>query len=584
MKKGIIKNNIIGFLLLLLIVIVVNVLSEFKFFRLDLTAEKRYSISEISTKQLEKLDDIVFFKIYLDGDNLPPGFKRLKNSLKEMLDEFIIYGGDNIQYEFINPNEETSKEKREAIHKELYQRGLVPITLYEKDEEGNSSEKVIFPGIIATYKGRELAIDLLSNNPLKSQEENLNNSVSELEYNLSSTIENLQKEYIPTIGFTTDHGELSNANTYSIKKALSDFYNVQNVALNENLSSLSERKQIDSTSNKISYRNKYELLFIAKPTKAFSEKDKFILDQFVMHGGRIVWLIDGSSANMDSLAHSSSSMALPINLNLNDQFFNYGVRINNDLIQDLLCAKIPAKPVYSGKGRAQLVPFDWLYFPLINPSIEHEITNNLDMIFSQFASSIDTVHPDPLIKKTVLLTTSKYTKTIETPLRVSLDLLNITPDKNFFTKQHVPIAIMLEGSFRSNFLNRIPMAIKNSPLIDFIGESSDTKMLFISDGEIIKNPTKTVNGKEMPYPTGYDIYSQVTYANKDFILNATSYLLGNSGTIYLRNRQITLRLLDKTKIEESGNMWKILNTIIPVFLIIIFGLIINFIRKRKFTK
>ena len=579
MKKGIIKNNIIGFLLLLFIVIVVNVLSEFKFFRLDLTAEKRYSISEISTSQLEKLDDIVFLKIYLDGDNLPPGFKRLKTSLKEMLDEFIIYGGDNIQYEFINPNKESDKDKREAIHKELYQRGLVPITLYEKDEEGNNSEKVIFPGIIASYKGRELAIDLLSNNPLKSQAENLNNSVSQLEYNLSSTIENLQKEYIPTIGFTTDHGELSNANTYSIKKALSDFYNVQNVAINENLSSLSERKELDS--NKIRFRNKYELLFIAKPTKAFSEKDKFILDQFIMHGGRIVWLIDGTTANMDSQAHSSSSMALPINLNLNDQFFNYGVRINNDLIQDLLCAKIPAKPVYSGKGRSQLVPFDWLYFPLINPTINHEITNNLDMIFSQFASSIDTVHPDPLIKKTILLTTSKYTKTIESPLRVSLDLLNIIPDKNFFTKQNVPIAVMLEGSFRSNFLNRVPVAIKSSPLIDFKGESSDTKMMFISDGEIIKNPTKTINGKEMPYPTGYDIYSQITYANKDF---SADYLLGNSGTIYLRNRQITLRLLDKTKITESGNTWKIINTAIPVILIIFFGIIINFIRKRRFTK
>jgi ABC-2 type transport system permease protein len=219
MKKGIIKNNIINFFLLFFIVIVINILSEYKFFRIDLTAEKRYSLTETSLNQLKNLDDIVFFKVYLEGDDLNPGFKRLRNSLKEMLNEFIIYGGDNIQYEFINPNSpDLSKDKKEEIHKELYKRGLVPITLYEKDDEGNNSEKSIFPGVITSYKGRELAVDLLANNPLKSPEENLNNSVSELEYNLISTIDNLRKTYIPTIGFTTDHGELSNANTYSIKK------------------------------------------------------------------------------------------------------------------------------------------------------------------------------------------------------------------------------------------------------------------------------------------------------------------------------------------------------------------------------
>jgi len=582
MKKSNLKNNIIGFLLLIAIVIVVNILSEYKFFRIDLTAEKRYSITDISKSELNKLDDIVFFKVYLEGDDLPPGFKRLRNSLKEMLNEFIVYGGDNIQYEFINPNEFTNKKEREEVHKELFKRGLVPITLYEKDDEGSNSQKTVFPGIIVSYKDRELAIDLLSNNPLKSPEENLNNSVSELEYNLISTIETLGKEYIPTIGFTTDHGELEDKNTYSIKKALSDFYKVKNVKLNENLSSLSERRLFDS--NKVKLINKYELLVIAKPTKAFSEKDKFILDQYLMHGGKIMWFLDGTNASMDSLAHSNAAMAMANDIRLNDQLFNYGVRVNNDLIQDIQCAKIPAKPVYSGQGRPQLIPFDWVYFPLINPTINHEIVTNLDIIFSQFASSIDTVHPDPLVKKTVILTTSKYTKTVDVPVRLSLDLLNIKIDQNFFRKENLPVAVLLEGSFRSNFIGRVPASIKDSPLIDFKPESKETKMLVVSDGEIIKNPTKNIDGKIQPYPTGYDIYSGIAYANKDFILNSVSYLLDNSGIIYLRNRQIKLRLLDKTKVSENGNFWQIINSLIPVILIIIFGITINIFRKRRYSK
>ena len=582
MKKSNFKNNIIGFLLLIAIVIVVNILSEFKFFRIDLTAEKRYSITDISKNELSKLDDIVFFKVYLEGDDLPPGFKRLRNSLKEMLNEFIVYGGDNIQYEFINPNESVNKTEREEIHKELYKRGLVPITLYEKDDEGNNSQKTVFPGIIVTYKGRELSIDLLSNNPLKSPEENLNNSVSELEYNLINTVETLGKDYIPTIGFTTDHGELANENTYSIKKALSDFYMVENVELNENLSSLSERRLFDS--NKVKLVNKYELIVIAKPTKPFSEKDKFILDQYLMHGGKIMWFLDGTNASMDSLARSNAAMAMANDIRLNDQLFNYGVRVNNDLIQDIQCAKIPAKPVYSGQGRPQLIPFDWVYFPLINPTINHEIVTNLDIIFSQFASSIDTVHPDPLVKKTVILTASKHTKTIEVPIRISLDLLNINIDQNFFRKKDLPVAVLLEGSFRSNFAGRIPAALKDSPLIDFKQESKNTKMLVVSDGEIIKNPTKNIDGKIKPYPTGYDIYAGIAYANKDFILNSASYLLDNSGIIYLRNRQIKLRLLDKTKVSENGSFWQIMNSAVPVVLIIIFGLAINIFRKRKYSK
>ena len=574
-------NNISNLLIISVILVLLNVLSNYVFFRLDLTAEKRYTLSDVTKDYLKNLDDIVFFKVYLDDDDLPPGFKRLRNSLKEMLDEFIVYGGENIQYEFINPNESKDEKKRKDIYKELYKRGLKPVTLHEQSNEGKSSQKIIFPGVLISYRDRELPLDLLSNNPLKTPEENLNNSVSELEYRLLNTINKLRIEYIPTIGFTTDHGELSNRNTYSLKKALSEFYNVKNVKIEENLTSLSERKQIDSS--RVGIRNKFELLVIAKPTKPYSEKTKFILDQYLMHGGKIIWLIDGTNASMDSLAHKSFTMALANSINLDDMLFNYGCRVNPDLIQDINCAKIPARSAYAQAGAPQFVPFDWVYFPLLQANQKHPIGKNLDFIFSNFASSIDTVHPEPKVKKTVILSSSKYSKKLMVPIRVSLDILNIKPDKAFFNNPNLITGLLMEGEFRSNFANRIPEEIKNSPEIDFRETSKKTSMAVLSDGDIAYNPVKVTDGRAIPFPTGYDKYSGYAYANPDFILNLVNYMLDDSGIMYLRNREVKLRLLDKNKVKEQGLMWQIINTAVPVILIIIFGILASFIRKRKYT-
>ncbi len=574
-------NNIITLLVIFVIIILVNVVASFSFFRIDLTAEKRYTLSDITKDYLKNLDDIVFFKVYLEDDDLPPGFKRLHNSLKEMLDEFIIYGGENIQYEFVNPNSYKDKKKRKEIYKELFKRGLKPVTLHEKDNEGKQSQKIIFPGVLISYRNRELPIDLLSNNPMKTPEENLNNSVSELEYRLLNTIKKLKTEYIPTIAFTTDHGELPNRNTYSLKKVLSEFYNIKTIKLNEDITSLSDRRQTDS--NKVMLTNKYDLLVIAKPTKPFSEKSKFILDQYLMHGGKILWLIDGTNASMDSLAHENFTIALANDINLEDMLFNYGVRVNYDLIQDINCAKIPARSMYAQAGAPQFIPFDWVYFPLLKPNNKTPIGKNLDFVFSNFASSIDTVHPDENVKKTVILSSSKYTKKLMVPIRVSLDILNVKPDKRFFNNPNQITGLLMEGKFRSNFVNRIPEEIKNSPLIDFKSKSRKTKMAVISDGDIAYNPVKTTDGKAIPYPTGFDRYSGYSYSNPDFLLNLINYMLDDSGIMYLRNREIKLRLLDKNKIQENGVFWQIINTLVPVILIIIFGIISAIIRKRKYT-
>ncbi len=580
-RKSIKYNNLIQLVLVLSIIILLNFLANFIYTRFDLTAEKRFTLSDITKDYVRNLDDIIFFRIYLDGDDLPPGFKRLKNSLKETLDELRLIGGENIQYEFINLNTTKDKKKKEELFNEIYKRGLLPITLNETTEEGKESQNIIIPGAIVTYQERELPLDFLSNNQLKTPEENLNNSVSELEYKLMNIIQKLRSEFIPTIAFTVGHGELSYENTYSTRKALSEFYNITNIELNENISSLSDRIKIDSSKTRLT--NKYDVLVISKPTKPFSEKDKFILDQYLMRGGKILWFIDGVSVSMDSLAKSNFTIALSNDLNLEDQFFNYGFRVNHDLLQDIQCAKIPAKSTFGGNGRPQFVPFDWLYFPLMKPTDKSPIGKNLDFIFSNFASSIDTVHESKNVKKTVILTSSEYTKKLNVPIQVSLDLLNVKPEKMFFKNSYLTTGLLLEGKFKSNFSNRIPSEIKNSSEINFKEESKKTKMIVISDGDIIYNPIKITDGKKIPYPAGFDKYSGYNYANSDLILNAVNYLIDDSGIIYLRNRQIKLRLLDKTKVSENGLFWQIINTIIPVIIIIILGFILNIIRKNKYT-
>ncbi len=580
-RRNLKYNNIIQLAMVFAIVIALNFVANFVFTRFDLTAEKRYTLSDITKKYIENLDDIVFCKIYLDGDDLPPGFKRLKNSLKETLDEFIIYGGDNIQYEFINPNAEQNKKKKEAIYKELYKRGLMPISLNEQDDEGKVSKKMIFPGMLVTYRDRELPLDLLSNNAMKSPEENLNNSVSEIEYKLLNTFNKLKSEYIPTIGFTTDHGEIGFENSYSVKKALSEFYNIKNVQLDENITSLADRSEIDSLRTRIT--NKFDLLVIAKPTKPFSEKDKFILDQYIMNGGKILWLIDGVNVSMDSLAHKNFTVALSNDINLDDQFFNYGFRVNHNLLQDLQCAKIPAKSTFGGNGRPQFIPFDWIFFPLLQPTDKHAVGKNIDVLLTSFVSSIDTVHPDKNVKKTVMLSSSEYTKKLNVPIQVSLDLLNVKPEKMFFKDAHQITGLLLEGKFRSNFIDRVPSEIRNSSVIKFKEQSKETKMMVLSDGDIIYNPVKVVDGKKIPYPAGTDKFTGYSYANNDFILNAVNYLLDESGIMFLRNRQIKLRLLNKDRVKSEGIFWQTINTVVPVFLIIILGFVLKFVRKRKYT-
>lgn len=571
------KRDLTTLLVGVVIVILVNFIGSFAFHRFDLTAENRYTISETSKDLAANLDDIVYVKVYLEGE-FPAGFKRLRDETKEMLDEFRAYSDGNIEYEFINPSESPDEKVREDIYKQLYKEGLRPTDLNVKEEDGMTN-KIIWPGALMSYKGQELPIQLLKSQMGASPEVMLNSSIEALEYEIANAIHTLKRETKPRVGFVDGHGELDKVQTASLASALSEFYTVDRVELNENLSSLTERIMVDSTS-KYAVVPLYDVIIIARPTEKISERDKFIIDQYIMHGGRVVWLIDAVFASMDSLQNSDVSMAIPQDVNLEDQLFTYGVRVNTNLIQDIQSAPIPVVTGRIGnQPKTQLFP--WFFFPLLTPANNHPIVNNLNAVKGEFVSTIDTI-ARPKIHKTGLLKSSKYTKVSNTPTRISLGMLRYEPDQTQFNAGHQVAAVLLEGYFESVYKNRITPDIANSKEMNFKEESDFNKMIVIADGDIAKNYVNVKTNQY--YELGYDRFTQQQFGNNDFMLNVMNYMCDDSGLMSVRSKKITIRLLDKTVLKEGTFKWQLINTVLPIGLILIFGIAHYYDRKKKFTK
>lgn len=554
-------NDILNLILGLAILVLVNVISAYVFKRIDLTTEKRFTLSDATIDMLKNLDDVVFVRVYLEGE-FPAGFKRLRNATKEMLDEFRAIAGDNIQYEFIDPSANPDEKERKALYAQLTKQGIQYTNLEFREGE-SKSEKIIFPGAIVAYKEREAPVQILKSQIGVPPEVMLNNSIQQIEYELANTIRKLASEKVSTVAFIEGHGELDSLFTADIMKSLSEYYNIKRLKINEQLKAL---QNIDA-------------IVIAKPDSAFSEKDKFIIDQFIMRGGKALWLIDRTDANMDSLSKSSNFMALTKDLNLDDMLFKYGVRINTNLVQDLQAVPIPIVIGYIGNQPQQKF-FPWFYFPLLMPYAKHPIVNNLNAIKAEFISTIDTVGAKGIIK-TPLLHTSKYAKVLPTPVRVSINMLREEPKIEQFNKSFQPLAVLLEGEFESNFKNRLAPELLDSKEINFKEKGIPTKMIVVADGDIIKNQVQYSTGRAMPL--GYDKYTNEVYGNKNFILNAMNYLLDDSGLIGARSKEIKLRLLDIDKLKRERTSWQFLNVVTPLLLVVLYGLIRFYWRKRKYT-
>ncbi|MFH0999732.1 MAG: gliding motility-associated ABC transporter substrate-binding protein GldG [Bacteroidota bacterium] len=567
-KKDVRRNNLIELFLLLAIIVLISYVGNYLFFRIDLTSDKRYTLSETTIELLENLEDIVFFKVYIEGD-LPAGFKRLQNSTKEILDEFRVYGGSNIEYEFIDPSENTDERTRNDVFRQLYEKGLDPANIQAKEKDGSTSQKLVFPGTILSYRGQEMPVNLLGQNTGYSPDAGLNNAVQTLEYELTNGIRKLIRQKKPRIAFIEGHGELPGYETADISLVLSDFYTIKRVRIDGRLKSL----------------DGFDAIVIAKPDSAFTERDKFIIDQFIMNGGSSFWLIDPIKINMDSLAYSDATLATIKELNLSDQLFKYGVRINPKLVQDNQCAVIPINTSTKGT-QAKFSPARWIYFPLLTPLGDQPITKNIGLIKTEFLSNLDTVGHNYEVRKKYLLYTSDYSRLVNAPALISLRIINDVPDEKYFDNPFQPVAVLMEGRFESVFNHRIPTTILESKEIGFKDSSKYAKMIVVADGDIIKNPFKIVGGEIYPLPLGSDKWFQEIYysGNKDFIMNCINYLCGDPQILAVRAKDFKLRLLDKKKTTEQRFLWQIMNTIIPVLFTILVGIAVHFFRKKKYAK
>lgn len=560
------KNNVIQLVLLLAIIIMVNVVGSFLFTRIDLTEDKRYTLSDTTIDLLKELNSVVFVKVYLEGD-FPPEFKRMRDATQEMLDEMRSYAGSNLEYEFIDPNALEDQQQKRDLYKQLNDRGIQPTTLQETTEEG-SSQQVIFPGALINFKDQEAAVQLLQSKLGESTQQTLNSSIQSLEYSFANTIKKLSTPIPSTIGIIEGHGELEQIEIGDLANTLQETYAVQRKAINQKLKALDD----------------YKLIIIARPYERFDERDKFIIDQFIMNGGRVLWLLDGTKVDMDSLQSSDMTVAISNDINLEDLLFKYGARVNMNLALDLKAAPIPIVTGYTGNQPQQTLK-PWYFFPLLDPvsGNQHPIVNNLNLIRAQFVSTLDTVGKNPDIKKTILLSTSELTKTQNVPVRVDLNLMRNAPNPRDYNAGPKPVAVLLEGEFTSAYKNtKYEYEIKKDTVLKFIDKSKATKMIIIGDGDIAKNHVQRSSGQI--FPLGYDRYTNQFFGNKNFVLNAVDYLLDDSGLIGVRNKEFKLRLLDITKVESEKKKWQILNVIVPLLAIFVLSIIKLTSRKKFYSK
>ena len=570
------RQSLLGLSGIALVLIFVNIISSYTFTRFDLTSEKRYTLSDSTKKMLRDLDEQVLFRVYLEGDDLPTEYRRFRNDIKNMLDQFRAYSS-YVEYEFVNPNAFKTDEEKQQFYQIVVRKGLTPIPI-SSTEEGVQKQQLVYPSMEVTYKGRETALQLQASGVTnRSTDEVVNTSIENLEYNFVTAIHRLTRPVKSNIAFLLGHGELEGLDLYDIQMSLVEDYAVENVVLDKNINALTGRV-LDTRDSSITVTNKFDVVVVPKPIRAFSDQDLYILDQFVMYGGKILWLVDVLDADMDSLADKAQTFATRLPLGLDEMFFNYGVRVNPDLIMDYRCRGIP---MMGPDNRMKLVP--WYYFPTLVPDSKHPIVRNLDVLKTDFISSIDLINND--IKKTVLLTTSDHVHIKNAPVNIQLGDAMVKVDDQLFNRSGLPVAVLLEGQFQSVFRNRLATSFTSISEMAYKSQcDKPTQMIVVSDGDMIRNGTAMNEQGRYPYPLGYDRYTNVEFANKTFILNAINYLAGDEGMIDARPRSIDIRRLDMAKVRDHRAYYQFATLCYPVIIVLLVAGVVIIVRRKKYSK
>ncbi|HPN21598.1 MAG TPA: gliding motility-associated ABC transporter substrate-binding protein GldG [Tenuifilaceae bacterium] len=566
MNKSARYKGLVRLAIALTTIAMVVFLSNIFYLRFDLTSEKRYTLQDVTKRTLKDLNDAIYIKVYLDGD-LPIGLNRMKKALTETLDEFRVIAGKNIHYEFVNPSESANTKERDKVYNQLYEKGLQPTNIQQNDKEGGSSQKLVFPGLIMNYAGREVPVNLLKNIPGLSADENINLSIQNFEFALVDGLMKLTTETRPKIAFIQGHGEFDEFQTGDIEKALSEYYDIDRVAIRGNIDALKP----------------FQTVIIAGTNQPMPEVDKIVIDQFVMNGGRVLWFIDPVQVSLDSLSKGASTLAFVNQHNLDDMLFRYGARLNPMLIQDLQCAVIPVNMALAGQ-EPKFVPAPWVYYPLLAAPTNHPVTRNLNLIHSQFASPVDTVGGNSAIKKQYLLYTSMNGKVLQVPMFVSLSQVNQRINEREFRISNIPVAVELSGEFQSVFRNRPLSGYNNGQPFEFKDKSVFTRMIVVAGADIIRNDVQRRPNGAYVIPLGYDRFTNQTFANKELVMNMVRYLNDDEGLMNLRSRDFKLRLLDRKAILQSRLKWQLINMLIPSAILVIGGFVWLYVRRRMYTR
>lgn len=539
----------------LTLLVVLNLAASFYYLRIDLTEEKRFTIQPQTKALLKNLEDVVFIEVFLEGEDLNPEFRRFQKSIRETLEEFRIHSGNRVEYTFTNPLQAGNQQARNEFIAALNAKGISPRNVIET-REGQRVEKFVFPGALISYDGFETGVNLLKG----SRAQNINQSLEGIEYELANAIHKLSNTKRKRVGLVTGHGELDSLFIASVNNALLDQYDVFKV-------DITRRAKITG----------YDLLVVAKPRLEFSNQDKYKLDQFLMQGGKILFLLDRLDADMNR-ASEEDYFAFPYDLNLDDQLFKYGVRINQDLIQDRVSGRYPIV-VGGDRNQPQIMQLEWPFFPLVNQYANHPITRNLDASLLKFVSSIDTVKAIG-VKKTPLLFSSAYSRKVVAPVKVGVNDLRRQIQEEQFSSGPMAVAYLLEGTFTSLFKNRFaPDAVDTT---GFLEESKPTKIIVVADGDLARND---VNPRDQsPQPLGLDPFTQYTFSNQDLLMNMVAYLVDENGLIKARNKEVKVRPLDKGRIQNERVRWQVINLVSPLVVLVMFGLARSYWRKRKYTR
>ena len=565
--KGNIKN-IRTWVLPLLVIALINCLSYFFHAGIDLTAEKRFTLAPSTKAMVASLAEPLTLTVYLEGD-IPAGFKRLANAAEEMGSSFRSISNGKFQVVFEKPGEGLGDTAKAILFDSLQRMGINPTNVKAQEKKGEQTEEtLVFPGAVLTGSNGAIGIDFLEGQSNLNGLESLNNAEALMEYKLAKAMMLLTRDTVPLVGYLTGNGQPLDLSVYDlVEKVLRKDHRFRILP-------------IDS----VAYiPDEFAALVIAKPTRPFNAAQKLKIDQYIMHGGKLLWAVDNLYASMDSLQRSNGSfVAFDMGLDLDEQLFKYGVRINRDLLQDLECDKVPSVIGSIGdKPQIELLP--WPYAPLLRNTGDHPISKNLDFVLSSFPQTIDTVST-PEIRKQVILGSSSYSRTLQTPALVEWRSIKTEEDLTQFNKKNKAVAVLLEGKFRSALANRISSADLQQLAVEYkrpflSASATDNSMIVISDADILTNAVSQQDG---PMAMGMNSYTRQQYANRDFVSNCLFYLTGGASIMEARSKTFRLRLLDKEQLENNKLFWQVFNILLPIIVLLAFYFIYGFLRKRKY--